>query len=581
MNELRALYRRTFERLARAGQIERAAFVLAELLGANEEAVAFLEKHGLLRLAAELAESRDLAPGLVVRQWFLAGDVERALTVARRTGAFADALLRLRHKDPERANSFALLWADGLAESGNYWQAAEVAWSVPGAMRLVLSWLDRAIEVGGPTGARALVRRLSADAEVFGALRPRAMALLQAPLEEDAGARRAFADELAGLARKAGQSALSPPLAAFARGAVRALARDAGEGANWVGRRQLEMLARAAGEPAVEADLPPLSPVPPERGEPIVYRAGSPGQRRIHDVALLPGGRLLVAHGELGAELITRDGRPVHHFDVPAHSVVVSDHGDRAIAVAPRGEQKLLSRLDLRTGEARRWCEAPLRAFAKDFDGDVWFASEAGALLAVDARAAELRALWRLPQLPGGVLGISRRPGHCHFLVQPEWSAERWSLELPSYTLRARTEVPAGPKGAITISAVGPDGLVACADFHGLLPGTGSVPGRVTQSLRLFQGKEEQRSLEIGPITATWPPVAGLGLAAASSTSPDGTQVTVVDTRRPAVAARVDLPGARVATVRFSGDRVAVADDAGRIAVLDLQRRCVTHELRR
>src|SRR5262249_37302057 len=117
MNELRALYRRTFERPARAGQIERAAFVLAELLGANEEAVAFLEKHGRLRLAAELAESRELAPGLVVRQWFVAGDVERALTVARRTGAFADALLRLRHRDPDRANSFALHWADGLADS--------------------------------------------------------------------------------------------------------------------------------------------------------------------------------------------------------------------------------------------------------------------------------------------------------------------------------------------------------------------------------------------------------------------------------------------------------------------------------
>ncbi|HEY8209635.1 MAG TPA: bpX6 domain-containing protein [Myxococcaceae bacterium] len=582
MEELRALYRRTFQRLERAGEIERAAFVLAELLRAHEEAVLFLERHGRLRLAAELAESRGLPAGLVVRQWFLADDVERALLVARRTGAFADAMLRLNRTHPDRARSFALVWAGALAEAGNYWQAADVVWTIPGAMSLALGWLDRAIEVGGSTGARALVRRLSADAEVFGEIRPRALALLQAPLEEDGGARFAFADELKGLAEKTKQAVLSPPLAALARGTVRALARDAGEGAGWVTRQELERLARIAGEPAVEADLPPLPPVRPRLGGLLVHRAGVPGQRRVYDVALLPGGRVLAALGESGAEVCTRDGRRVHLFDVPAHSVVVSDHGDRAIAVAPRGDLKLLSRLDLRTGQAQRWCEAPLRAFAKDYDGDVWFASEVGALLAVDARADGLRALWRLPQLPGGVLGIARNRAQCHVLVQPDWGmGERWTLELPSLTLRARTELEGGAKGTMSLFAVAPDGTVACADYPGLLAATGQPLEAVAQHLRVFRTREFQRSIEIGSLAANRPPSAGNGFAAAVSPTPGSVQVTVADTAQLAVVARVELPGAHLAAVRFTGEAVAIADDAGRVLALDLARGRLTHELRR
>lgn len=581
MGELRALYRRTFQRLQREGQIERAAFVLAELLGATEEAVAFLEKHGQARLAAELAESRGLASGLVVRQWFVAGDVARAVAVARRTGAFADALVRLKQTYPDLARSFALIWADTLADAGNYWGAADVVWGVPGTMSLAAGWLDRAIDVGGPVGARALVRRLSIDADRFQDLRPRALAVLNAPAEDDGGARRAFVDELTGIHRRTGLRTLSPPLAVLARGAVRALARDAGEGAGWVARKELEALARLAGEPAVEADLPPLPPERPRRGTTFTHRAGVPGQRRVHDVALLPNGRLLVAHGESGAELVTRDGRRVYAFDVPAHSVVVSDHGDRAIAVAPRGEQKLLSRLDLRTGEAKRWCEAPVRAFAKDYDGDVWFTSEQGALLAVDARAGDLRALWRLPGLPGGVLGIARRKDACHFLVQPDFElSERWSLELPSYTLRSRTPVEALDK-AVSLFGVGPDGAVICADYPGMMAVALGWPAEGVQRLRVFRKPDDAPWMEIGRFHSTWPPSAGEGFAAAFSPSGAGVLVSVVDTNEMSVAARVELPDARLACVRFSGMRVAVGDDLGRVVALDLERGCVTGEIRR
>ncbi|MFY9824325.1 MAG: hypothetical protein WAM82_23315, partial [Thermoanaerobaculia bacterium] len=93
--DLRRLYREAFQRLEAQEKIEEAGYLLAEVLHAHEEAVAFLERHGRFLLAAEMAEARHLPPGLVVRQWLLAGNRERALRIARRSGDFAGAVTRL------------------------------------------------------------------------------------------------------------------------------------------------------------------------------------------------------------------------------------------------------------------------------------------------------------------------------------------------------------------------------------------------------------------------------------------------------------------------------------------------------
>src|SRR5262249_36484199 len=148
---LRKLYRAAFERLSAQGRIDEAAFVLAELLRANEEAVAFLERHGRLRLAAELAEARELAPGLVVRQWFLAGDRARAVEIARRRGAFADAVTWLeRSGRTAESAALRLLWADSLASTGDYGPAVDTIWNLPEARALAAGWIERGIEQGGP-----------------------------------------------------------------------------------------------------------------------------------------------------------------------------------------------------------------------------------------------------------------------------------------------------------------------------------------------------------------------------------------------------------------------------------------------
>ncbi|MEO0814470.1 MAG: bpX6 domain-containing protein, partial [Myxococcota bacterium] len=73
-DHLRRTYRSAFEAMDRKGEIDKAAFILAELLDEGEEAVRYLETHGRLRQAAEVADTKALRPALRVRQWWIAGD---------------------------------------------------------------------------------------------------------------------------------------------------------------------------------------------------------------------------------------------------------------------------------------------------------------------------------------------------------------------------------------------------------------------------------------------------------------------------------------------------------------------------
>ena len=159
----RGLYRRAFEQLERAGRLQEAAFVLADLLNAPLEAITFLEAiiflegHGEYELAAKLAEARNLDAGLIVRQWFLAGDAERAIQIARRTGSFAAAVAQLAKTHQAKAMALRVLWARLRAANGDYVGAVRTIWSVESARRVAAHWLEAGIAAGGPAGAELLV----------------------------------------------------------------------------------------------------------------------------------------------------------------------------------------------------------------------------------------------------------------------------------------------------------------------------------------------------------------------------------------------------------------------------------------
>src|SRR5436305_4492742 len=400
--ELRRLYRDAFHRLEAQERVEEAAFLLAEVLHDHAEAVAFLERHGRLRLAAEMAEARDLPPGLVIRQWFLAGDRQRGLRIAHRTGAFADAVTRLeRSRETEQASELRRLWAREMAAAGDYAAAVDTVWQLPEERHRALEWMDLAIDQGGAPAGRMLARKVALIPEPFKEVRGAAQRLLESWRAEGAPARLAFADTLR-------RSDRSPVAATPARPAVRAIARDSGRFGARMETAGLRQLAAFAGDGALRADTLAL-PIPARtlwitRGEPLEVEiaARDAGTRPAYDAAFLPNGLTAVALGEAGVRLLTRGGRIVAELDQPAHRLVVSDHGDRAIALARRGDSWRLARLDFSLRRAEPWCEARLDAFAPAYGGALWFVAGPGGLLAAGATEEGLAGPWGPSRPPGG-----------------------------------------------------------------------------------------------------------------------------------------------------------------------------------
>ncbi|AUX44440.1 uncharacterized protein SOCE26_059040 [Sorangium cellulosum] len=840
LSALRARYRRALERLAAEGRHEEAAFVLAELLGASEEAVSFLERHGRLRLAAELAEGRELAPGLVVRQWILAGDAGRAVRIARRTSAFPDAVARLEPAHREQAAALRLLWADHLASAGAYAAAVDAAWPVESARPLAAAWIERGIEIGGLAGARMLARKARLAPEAFADVAARARALLGDDGAEARLAHAAFGQGLLEgaptpetrlLARACARALLprrgepsvkqllgrllaaagDPLLAADARGLaggdaaapedVRVAAgssssrgtppraRDgvvmvlaaqgdpreddgsAGRALPWrgalfavmdewsdarlrttpselaarvaldeltrrpiaaelLGQRLGEALAAAssalfreahdadrigfmrllfygcagtavahaadrlwiahvgntrayllragllfrltldhtliedllaagrltaaeaeeyvprrfltkslgrfaavepdvlyvtlcrgdrlllctdgihvavddgairallakhadprqasealvrraraqegqARDPARQARTPDnatavvvdfrgrglpvalpevdVSPVrcacaPSSRA--IARSAGGAGALPVLDAALLPGGRALVALGEAGVRLLSPDGRTLVHFAQPAHRLVISDHGDRALALAQRGEAHRIARIDLVGRRARAWRDARLAWFAADFDGDVWFVGAQGGAHAIDALDDGWQALFRLDAPGAGACAVARGARACSLLA----GSDVWTYELPALCMRARWEIER-PE-ALRCAAPSPRGVVAAWK-------AGEDGGALQAGL--IERPSAWRALPLKAARPEVDAVASDELAAFAHRSDAGCEVALFDVAQGAERARIALEGATAVRLRLQGDRLVVADDRGRL----------------
>lgn len=468
---LQQRYREAFRRFEREGRIDEAAFVLAELLGAVEEAVSFLERHGRFKLAAELAEGRKLAPGLVVRQWLLAQEVARAVAIARRSGAFGDAVARLERSNPPEARAFRLLWAETLAEAGDYARAVQVVWPVAEHRASAREWLERGVASGGATGARLLAMWATALPEGLTVAGARVRELLDDDAPGRASERFVFGMALVEEPPSANRTALVVPT-------LRALLRDRAAG-NARFTSDLSLIKRLLGDApdsTLRTDLPSLADcIHPAwrdtRERPRIdatVRASEAGTFTLHDVVVLPDGRLLYALGEAGARLVRADGRTVAHFNVPTFHLVPSIHGDRVLALARRGDVWRLSRLDLVTRKCSPWADMSFKAWSPSYDGNVWFVStDENTVMMLDALASDCRALWRVPALADGVFNVAADATHMSFVVGGQ---DRWTYTLADGpTLRDRSPMPpevSGAKIVICNLSVVPDGEVAALSME-------------------------------------------------------------------------------------------------------------------
>jgi hypothetical protein len=572
--ELQRLYRDAFHRLESQERFEEAAFLLAEVLQANEEAVAFLERHGRLRLAAEMAEARDLPPGLVVRQWFLAGDRRRALRIARRTGTFADAVARLeRSRRPEEARELRLLWAEGLAQGGDYAAAVEVVWPLPDTRDLALAWMDRAIDQGGPSAGRMLAKKLSAAPEQFEKIREKVVAMLESWRAEGAAARLAFADSLR-------QGPRTPEAMTLARAAVRAIARDSGSLGARMPPAEFHQLVTFAGDGSLRADAPalPLARRTAWTLKDEVWRvevaAPDAGTMPVYDAAFLPSGLTAVALGEAGVRLVSRARRTVAEIDQPAHRLVVSDHGDRALVLARRGDSWRLARIDFPSRKAEVWCDARIGAFAPDYDGFHWFVASEQGLTAVETTGQRFDGPWGASDLPGSVRAVARSTSQCSLIVAGE-APEVWTWALPSFTLRSRGAVspphPADPFHSRHL-AVTPDGTFV----------EQSIGFTAGAQLALKLQVHDRFELDIPLPGEGWAsePVVSAAWIASPVHDPEGTRVYLIHMDTGRVRAEVALARAGRVTLRLTPQDFTVVDDRGRVVILDLENGQMRRDLR-
>lgn len=434
---LRGVYRQTFERLDRAGKIDEALFVLAELLNAKQEALDYLERHGRHAQAAELALAWDMPSTTIVRLLLLAGDWRRAVQVARRDGEFAGAVAALEKDKPELAIKLRLAWGEALAERGQWLAAMDAVWPVPQARDLAFHWLRMAEAAGDTLSARALVRRAERWPDTLELYGERLSAL--GDPEHHVEARRAMADALLeattqNAATRAVASAILPALLA-----------DRAESRHDLSKARLNRLLHLADDPWLNADAPnPLVPPTKTRIDlwdgigGLRWHAPASGLRTIHDAAALDDHRYLIALGESGAAVIDREGRTLRRYDVPAYALVVAESRNIALAVAPRERVSRVSRLDLVRHSVVDLGALPIDAYARAFDGIAWSLVSRDRILVVDTATSLQDVLWHVGDLPGRIVESQYAPHHELHLIRSGDAFELWTYQLPSRRLLSR-----------------------------------------------------------------------------------------------------------------------------------------------
>jgi hypothetical protein len=559
--QLRRAYEAVFRRLDAAGKHEQAAYFLAEILNESERAVSYLEKQGRLELAAQLAEARGLPAGLVVRQWFLAGNSARAILIAVREQAFDDAIQRLISAGQKReAEALRLLQAERLAQAGRLVRAAELAHPLSGGKPLALRWLELAREASDLHG---IALELSLDAGRFEVARE----ALQ-PLLGGTGP-----DQLPVLLHLA---------EAFVRhdvDAARPLARELGrelyavaasEGSAAIGRAAAKVADYVGG--AFKVDRPPLVSFEQRIGATsrrYRYAASDCGTRAVLDVHR-SGQNLLLALGEAGVLLWNRHGKRLAHFDVPADALVTSLDGSRALCVARRDNHLAVSRIDVATRRSERWCELEARSFAPLFDGETWFVCSRGELLQLDVLDPGPSVLQRVPMpLEAPRLLLDERQLNV-IGSEPFGPPERMRFELGRLTLRERNLLV---RWAEPTAGDEPHNV-----FIGAVLARGDEPALIYNrwSADAAQGKPALltwRSSEIALPTDDLDGWATLELAGDFYVL----QLATEERTRLLLGSRVVshpyvdvvLEGAQCATVQAHQDLVLIADDVGRVLGID------------
>lgn len=541
---LRALYRSAADQLEAAGDHLRAAFVHADLLDNLAAAIDVLERHGLHREAAELAEAREADPAWVVRLWWRAGDRRRALAVAVSRGAFADAVSRLEQLDKGAAVDLRREWMLDRRRAGDHAGALAAAWPAEVLRDETVPDVAAGIAAGGTVASVALAHWLE-HAPTDEALSTAREILSDAP--EHATARRALVEALA--EHPVGEESWDRELSSAA---LVVMARGGGPVASRNHHDVSARLQRRA-DPLLVADLPRLRAGAVGQHDPAHLDLTDRGSLEVHDAVAVGTGSVLVALGELGARLLTLDGRTRATWDVPTHRLVVADHGTRVLLVTDRAPRFAVHQLDLPNGRPVELPSLDVMPF-ESYDGARPLLVSGRGMEWVTARDGRWSLVWRELTDPGDVVRlVSRAADSLAAVVTTQGRLETWRWDLPSHALRGRGGIE--PAQLMAVTATGEVGRfhsesgVATLDWH-------SVHGHRLTTETLFPEGEPQLLTSASGFART---DHGTG----------GTYVTIHPTYASTEVATLALPDGVRPLFRIAGGRVTTGHSGGRVVVID------------
>ena len=492
MEHLRQLYRRAFNQLDREQRIDEAVFVLAELLNAKQEALDYLEKHQRFAQAAELALRWDQPADVIVRLHCLAGNWRRAVAVALRDGAFANAILQLEKRWPDAARRLREEWGSALTRQGDWLGAVDAVWPIPALRARAAQWLQIAESSGGQLAARALVQRA--------VLLPDTLERYADRLRELQRDRTLWRERAALAGALLSLGSVKPPRPLAAR-IVPALLADHAQGQRCLDQPKLRQLVQLTGDVLLLADLPsqgwPAASREPltSRASPLHLEAPPAGAHAVLDAVPLSDERYLLALGEAGARIIDATGRKLAQFAVPAQHLVIAYSQQVALALARRESLWRVSRLDLVQQSSVDLGLIELDCHCNQFDGIHWSVAQGRRLRVLDTQHSVREVVWQITDLPGEVLELSTSPTLEQMLLQvPGKPQQLWISRLPQRRLTNRDDLHE-PVGKRLLIPAG--GCVDASPAHrerGSLSVSWQVAGR-SHTSQLAEG------------TDFWPPV--------------------------------------------------------------------------
>lgn len=425
---LAELYEQAARDLENEGQVLQAAYVLADLLGRPGTAAELLERHGQARVAAELAEGWELPVGHVVRLWWRAGERERAVAIAARQGAFGQALDLLGDSDPATSRGLREAWVHSAREAGDPLTAVRAAWPDPALRAAALPDIATGIALGGTTAGTLVGHLLEID---VGPALPLVLAALtdDAPADTRTAVLRTLAD------RRAPDGAVDREVASAALLTLVRVPDLLPSREHDTLRRSLERRA----DPLLVADLPPPArrTTPPERL--AVELAPSGDGLPISDAVAIDERTILVALGEAGVRLLGHDGRVRGRWAVPAHRLVLADHGARVLLAADRQGVWTVHELDLPLGRPRLL--PPLRAghLLDGYDGRAVLEATPTHLRWLVPAGDRWRTDWsELVDEGAQLLDVARTPTSLAAVFRSRAGVQVWQWELPGPVLRRR-----------------------------------------------------------------------------------------------------------------------------------------------